>query len=271
MNTLNHNNCQIVGLITDFGLKDSYVAEIKIGLISVNRHISIIDISHEIDAGNISDASYLLGRIVNKFPKDSIFLSIIDPGVGTARQAVMVRNNGYFFIGPDNGVFSSALCWEQDIEVRILSNDDVESEVSATFHGRDIFAPVTAKIASGIPFNSIGKKGFLTNTFRPENPAITDFGLEGEIVYIDKFGNISTNLIGTSKGFICLKPDYKLTYYENYKSAPSGELFWLIGSDGFIEIALNRGNAGKKLNARVGDLVYFESLKLTKSNIVNMV
>jgi len=247
---------RLVGIITDFGLQDSYVSEIKAVIYKKCTNVHIIDITHQVASGDIAAGAYLLGRVVHSFPDGSLFVAVIDPGVGTERQAVIIRNNQRFFIGPDNGIFTRAINWNIPIDVRICTLDNVDGiEISATFHGRDLFAPLAAKLACGTTFEDIGEAGILKETFKPNQASRTDNGWQGEVVYIDKFGNIATNLPNNLSGYIKIKREINLPFAKTYSEQPVGEPLWLYGSDGCIEIAINQGHAGNTLDVQIGNPV----------------
>ena len=247
---------RIVGLITDFGDKDSYIGELKAAFFAGTQLGHIIDISHKVAIGDVKSCSYLLSRVALVFPDDSIFVAIVDPSVGSDRQAVIIRSGKRILIGPDNGVFARSIRWDDDFEVRVIGWEDIDhNRRSNTFHGRDLFVPVAAQIVEGKDFSEIGTFGQLKNTFCPATPDRTNTGFEGTVLYIDTFGNIATDIPNQTSGKIKLGLFDEIEYSESYSSHPNNELFWLHGSDGCIEIALNCGHAGKKAGVLPGDPV----------------
>lgn len=246
----------LVGLITNFGERDSYIGEIKAAYFAVARFGQIIDISHQISAGDIASGAYLLFRASLVFPEDSIFVAVIDPGVGSNRQAVIIRSGKRILIGPDNDVFARVINWESNFEVRVISWKDVDhNRRSTTFHGRDLFMPIAAQISCGADFRKIGVSGRLVGTFCPAKLEKTSYGWKGRVLYVDGYGNIATDLPNQVSGKIKLGLFDKIRYSETYSIQPKGELFWLPGSDGCIEIAINRGHAGNKTGVLPGDPV----------------
>ncbi len=248
-----------MGLITDFGLADSYVSELKLSILRYSSRVRFIDISHETPSGDILSGSHLLKRSCKYFPAGSIITAVVDPGVGSDRQAVAVRNNKLMFVGPDNGIFAGAIDWESEIDIRILDESDAmeNGAISSTFHGRDLFGPVAGMLANGKDFDEIGKMGAFKATFAPDPPKIKKNSIAGRVVYIDKFGNIATNIpteiISVNSKVIIDRFDHCLSFRKTYSKDTDDELFWLFGSDGCLEIAANRRNAAEILNSRIGD------------------
>ena len=246
----------IVGIITDFGLADGYVSEIKGALLSVCSVAQLVDITDLVPPGDVMAGAYILGRVVKVFPVGTIFLAVVDPGVGSARQAVVVRNSGRLFVGPDNGLLGRALDWSKEIEVRVIGWADAgKSGGSYTFHGRDLFAPVAGRLAAGTELEELGVPGELNDTDPPKQPLKQMEGWVGEVVHIDRFGNIATNLPNGLTGTIEIGGRKDLLPARCYGERPEGEPFWLPGSDGCLEVAMNRGSASELLGVKVGDPV----------------
>ncbi len=252
----------MITLTSDFGLKDPYVAEMKGVILTINQRATIVDITHDIEKYNIGRASFMLASVVSYFPKGTIHLAVVDPGVGTERRAILVQTKCGFFVGPDNGLLMLA-AQSQGIEHTYeLSNHNLMlPKTSNTFHGRDIFAPAAAYI----------DKGTQPNEFGPEikNPVLHSFPvvernnniLTGEVLYIDDFGNIITNIqeknMFKSKIFNVNLPmvSLELKFGKAYSEAKPEEPIVLVGSYGFVELALNQGDAASKFNAKVGDKI----------------
>lgn len=252
-----HNDISspFVALVTDFGWQDSYVGEIQAVLLRRCPSARIIHITHDIPPGDIRAAAYVLGRSASVFPTGTIFLGVVDPGVGTDRPAVIVRTRGQFGVGPDNGIFARFVDWENPFAVRRIEKSDFNvKEISITFQGRDLFAPAAGDLALGHGFETIGKSTQFQNTFPPRLPQRTTQGWKGEIIYIDRFGNLATNLPNNLKGRIVYKGSRTLTPADSYLSIRDA-IGWLKGSDGCIEIAGCQTSAAKILAAQRGDEV----------------
>ena len=186
---------QLITLTTDFGLTDWFVGTMKGVILGIAPRATIVDITHQIPAGDIRSGAFALLGSYRFFPKGSVHVAVIDPGVGSERKAIVAETDNYFFIGPDNGVLSWTLPKERIKTIRALENEHYFLHlISGTFHGRDIFAPVAAHLASGVPTRKLGpvSKGFMRLPW-PE-PKRARNRIEGEIVYIDRFGNAITNL-----------------------------------------------------------------------------
>src|SRR5512139_3136461 len=152
-----HRKWPIITLLTDFGLKDPYVASMRGVILSINPKCILVDITHQVDSHDIKEGAFILGQAYSNFPHGTIHLSVIDPGVGSGRKPILVVTENYYFVGPDNGLFTIALCRERVKQVVGLTNQKFfRSEISSTFHGRDIFAPVAAYLSLGVRPESFG-------------------------------------------------------------------------------------------------------------------
>lgn len=245
----------IVTLLTDFGNADFYVAEMKGVLLSLAPAVVAVDVTHNIGQGDVRSGAYILGRVWHRFPPGTIHMAVVDPGVGTTRAALAFGAHGHWFVGPDNGVFTPVL---HDAEVEAVALPTPEA-ASPTFHGRDLFAPAAAALAAGTPLHALGQP-FLG---MPERLAYTAPHYEGktvvgEIVYIDRFGSLVTNL--TSE----LVPTYATLEVEDldlgplrrtYSDVTAGGLLAYVGSGGAIEIAVRNGSAARRLGVGVGGRV----------------
>ena len=253
----------LITLTTDFGTCDWFVGTMKGVILGINPGTAIADITHEISAGDIRGGAFALAASYRFFPKGVIHVAVVDPGVGSDRRAIAVRAANSWFVGPDNGLLSWALRNEKINAIRSLENEAYFLQpASGTFHGRDIFAPVAAHLSRGVPIQKFGPalKDFVRLDW-PE-PRARRGRLEGEVVYIDRFGNAITNLEGGllrgSDGATCeiygrhrrvcpLKSCYQAV-------APKAPVA-LVGSSGFLEIAVNRGSAEKVLGVSLGTRV----------------
>ncbi|RLE81530.1 MAG: hypothetical protein DRJ51_03660 [Thermoprotei archaeon] len=262
----------IVSLLTDFGLRDPYVAIMKAVMMSINPRLSIVDITHEVSKYNVREASFILASAFKYFPKGTIHVVVVDPGVGTARKGLIVKTNNYVFVGPDNGVLLPAALMNGIREVYQILEEKVrlpgrKEEVSYTFHGRDVFAPVAAFLSLGTKPSELGiaTSDYLVPSFA--RPRFCGGGILGEVLYIDSFGNIVTNIpkdylsrLGVKEGedleiTFQGKLSVKLKFHKTYGECKVGKMLTLIDSFGFLEIAINMGNAANVLGVNVGDKV----------------
>jgi S-adenosylmethionine hydrolase len=248
----------IITLTTDFGTRDWFVGSLKGVILDVNPGITIVDITHDIPAGDIRAGAFALLACYRCFPQNTVHVAIVDPGVGSRRPAIGVKTSRYLFVGPDNGVLSFAVACEQIVEIRRLDNAAYfRKPVSRTFHGRDVFAPVAAKLTQDIPFESLGEK--LNDCLRLDWPQARSAGdgIHGEVMYIDHFGNAITNIewSGKSPGKVCVPGRLQCDIREFYQDAAPGQPLAVRGSSGFLEIAVNGGNAAQMFGLTPGNAV----------------
>jgi S-adenosylmethionine hydrolase len=242
----------IVTLLTDFGTSDSYVAEMKGVLLSRAPTATLIDVSHDIPPGDIRAAAYVLGRTWSRFPAGTVHLAVVDPGVGSARAALAMSAHGHCFVGPDNGVFTSIF---HDAEVEAVELP-VPPSASATFHGRDLFAPAAAALAAGAELSSLGQRfAGIPHRLAYTVPHREGRSVIGEIVYVDRFGSLITNLTAE------LVPAHAMLEIDEleigplkrtFTDVPAGSLLAYIGSDGMVEIAVRDGSAAERLGLGMG-------------------
>ena len=239
----------IITLLTDFGLADTYVAELKAAIYSEGTEIRIVDLSHLVPPGDIPTAQYLLGRAWHRFPRGTVHVVVVDPGVGSARRAIAVHHHGQFFVGPDNGGFSPVLDEADVVELR------VGPEASATFHGRDVFAPAAARLALGEPFGVLGP-GVKDPIRSPvPAPAARDGNVEGVVVHVDHFGTLVTNVAGDTVAgatAITVAGTAVGPLKRTFADVAPGEPVAYVGSDGMLEVAVRDGSAADRLEAGVG-------------------
>jgi S-adenosyl-L-methionine hydrolase (adenosine-forming) len=253
----------VITLTTDFGTCDWFVGTMKGVILGINPGTAIADITHEISAGDIRGGAFALAASCRFFPKGVIHVAVVDPGVGSDRRAIAVRAANGWFVGPDNGLLSWALRNEKIKAIRSLENEAYFLQpVSGTFHGRDIFAPVAAHLSRGVPIQKFGPalKDFVRLDW-PE-PRARWGRLEGEVVYIDRFGNAITNLEGGllrgSDGATCEiygRHRRVCPLKSCYQAVALKTPIALVGSSGFLEIAVNGGSAEKVLGVRIGTRV----------------
>ena len=260
---------RVITLTTDFGLKDPWVGAMKGAILSVNPRASVVDISHLVSPQNIIEGSFVLSAACGYFPDKTIHLGVVDPGVGTGRRPILIETDRFIFVGPDNGLFTSVM--EAGIVRRIVhltSEDYFLGDVSSTFHGRDVFAPVAAHVSLGVDLEKLGPS--VDDPVRLDIPLPTRTGLvlNGIILYIDAFGNlitnISTNDLSSFKG--AAEVDISIrgvtirgiskTYSDNVTwEGGSGKLRALVGSLGRLEIASPGASAKEALGVDVGGTV----------------
>ena len=252
----------MITLTTDFGLKDPYVAEMKGAILTINPNANIVDVSHGVDKFNIRMGAFMLASAAPYFPKSTIHLAVVDPGVGTERRAILVETKQGFFVGPDNGVLMLAAQAQGIEHVYTLANPKfMLPQVSCTFHGRDIFAPAVAYLDKGVDAKEFGPE--ITDAVAPKFAAVErkDGSLFGEVLHVDGFGNVITNIaqneLSTAKAVkVNLHHiSLQLTLTKTYAQAKSQEPIALIGSHGFLELALNQGNFAEKYRVRASDRI----------------
>jgi S-adenosylmethionine hydrolase len=254
-----------ITLTTDFGLKDWFVGCMKGVITDCSPGIPIIDLNHGIPPGDIKGASFSLWASADYFPAGSIHVVVVDPGVGGARQALAVRTDKFLFIGPDNGVLSFALKARTELEVRAIENKDLQlPQISNTFHGRDVFAPAAAKLAQGFPFDDVGPILSEPVELKWPIPIASPQEIQGEVLYIDHFGNAITNITGNSTRhsdwLFETVGNHFVKMRTTYTEASKDEILAIPGSTGFIEIACNCGNAATSLDLEVGSSVRLQRL-----------
>lgn len=258
----------IITLLTDFGTEDTYAGVMKGVIASLCPDARVIDLTHEVPPQDIATGAFLLDVSVDYFPEGTIHVAVVDPGVGTARKPVALRTAKAFFVGADNGIFTLVLQRQKLLQAVCLDNPQYHlPHPSATFHGRDIFAPVAAYLARGTPLEYLGTP--LTRLQRLPLPRIrVDWqGIRATVVHIDRFGNAITNLTRADYEAWCVRWDVKepvvevvkggmwLPICRTYSDVSHGQPLALFGSSERLEVAVNRGNAAQVLSLRRGDAV----------------
>ncbi|UCB45800.1 MAG: SAM-dependent chlorinase/fluorinase [Spirochaetota bacterium] len=268
---------------SDFGYKDTYVAEVKGVIEACCKDVHIIDLTHGIEQGNLAAASFVLLSASKYFPKGTVHLAVIDPGVGTTRKIIVVNTGQYTFIGPDNGILYEPAdsdgiknIWEVDIE-RFLKKmpeafpkSDVikkilKQGVSSTFHGRDLFAPLSGYVLNGFSMGDIANTARSMVKIEISKPAVSGDKIFGKVIYIDRFGNLITNIpneIVRHDGEVFLKTGRKMisigvlnsgAMSGTYANVSRGKPVPLTGSRGYVEIAVNCGSAAEYFGAVYDD------------------
>lgn len=252
---------KIITLLTDFGTKDGYVGAVKGVIKRINPQAEIVDVTHDIDSYDVLGAAFALNNFYKYFPKGTIHLAVVDPGVGSLRQPILIRTKDFFFVGPDNGIFSFIYQREDITDIRIISNKKYFlAEPSSTFHARDIFAPVAAYLSLGIETDEFGSPAKECVKFTLPQPQSKGKSLKGEIIHIDRFGNLITNipadLLENKKKTEIIVGKRKIKgISRSYFEIKEQELGALIGSSDFLELAVNQGSAQALLKAKVGDRI----------------
>jgi S-adenosylmethionine hydrolase len=238
----------MIVLFTDFGSHDPYVGQVKARLAQHAPDQQVVDLLHHAPDYNAHAGAHLLAAFAPTFPTGCVFMCVVDPGVGTEREGVVVMAGGHWFVGPDNGLLSIAAARNGDTKVwRIHWQPDA---VSATFHGRDIFAVIAASIAKGdFPAEKLEEKAKLHVEF--------DAGDLPRVIYIDHYGNAWSGIRGASlpKATRVVARNGEFQHAESFGFVAKGEGFWFVNSVGLLELAINRGNAAEKLGLKVGDIV----------------
>jgi len=257
----------IISLLSDFGVKDAYVAEMKATIVSINPLAILIDITHEIDKFSIRKGAYVLASAAPYFPLKTIHLAVVDPGVGTKRQPIIVETKRSVYVGPDNGLLMLAADKEEIINVYAIDNPKyMLSRVSKTFHGRDIFAPAAAYLTKGVSPSEFGSKIYDYVFPNFVKSCIENGELLGEILHIDDFGNVISNISGEdlrqagvhethSLNVKINDKNFNLQFCSTYNNVPIDNPLTLIGSSNFLEFAVNQGSGRMFFNAKVGDLI----------------
>ena len=257
----------VITLITDFGIKDGNAGVMKGVIWGICPTAQISDLSHMIQAQNIREAAYIFARSVPYFPKDSIHIVVVDPGVGTKRRPMAAKIGDWFYVGPDNGTITSLLerAEQQNWPCEFVELNRKQywlPDVSFVFHGRDIFSPVAAHLANGVPLRELGTP--FTDPVRLElpKPEKTKDGWRGEVTHIDYFGNISSNIQAENLGDAMEQKENIIVringieirgMVNTFGERPVGELITLLGSTGNLGIAVVNGNAATKLGVKIGD------------------
>lgn len=255
---MNNQENRIITLTTDFGLCDWFVGTMKGVILSIAPQSTIVDINHNIPQGDIKAAAFSLLSSFRYFPENTIHVVVVDPGVGSKRKTIVVRTKRYWFVAPNNGVLSYAINIDDIVEIREIENDQLTlKRTGNTFHGRDVFAPVAAYIAMGIEPTQIGKKLKDLVKIRLPIPKIRENKIVGEIIYIDHFGNVITNIPFKKEsdflGCTVIAGNRMIGKIHNFYAAVNkGASLGIRGSTGFIELAVRDGDISKKYNLKIG-------------------
>lgn len=248
----------IITLTTDFGTDDWFVGTMKGVILDIAPTARLVDITHGIPHHDIRAGAFALGSSSHFFPRGTIHVAVVDPGVGSDRAPIAIRAGDHFFVGPDNGILSwAAQRLGVDDIFRIDNPSVMLANRSSTFHGRDIFAPVAAHLAIGLPLERLGaRKADMVALPWPKTIITADHTIQGEVVYIDRFGNGITNIPNTHStqcsGFLELSDGIGIPICDYYQSVPEGEAVIVRGSTDYLEIAIHCGNARDQFGLTVG-------------------
>jgi len=256
-----------ITLTTDFGYKDPFVGIMKGVILGINPNARIVDLSHGIGPQDIRGAALVLKHSAPFFPPATIHVAVVDPGVGSQRRAIVIESEGSFFIGPDNGVLSFAVRDKVNNTIIELANERYHlTPKSATFHGRDVFAPVAAHLSLGVPARNLGPT--IESYTLLDWPVVmkTADGVQGEIIYIDNFGNLITNVherdlksLPREKLAVSLADVTIHGLASNYAGAEKDDYTALINSWGLLEISCFNGRAHLRSGADIGDPVHIRA------------
>ena len=259
----------IITLTTDFGVRDSYVAQMKGTILRTALRVTIVDVTHAISRHSIIQAAFVIADLWRMYPDGTAHVVVVDPGVGTDRRPIALEVDGQYFVGPDNGLFSHILDTAERDRLTwrgvVLTNPDYwrTRTVSPTFHGRDIFASAAAHLVNGTHLSHLGDP--LENPERLNLPSceMTADGIRGELIYVDSFGNCVSNIPaavmpppGTPDVTVACGSLAALPYVMTYGMAPEGAPLALVGSHGYLEIAVRRGNAANEFGLHPGTPVH---------------
>lgn len=259
----------VITLSTDFGADSWYVGQMKGVILSIAPQARLVDLDHTIEPQNVLGAAFLLDYASAYFPNNTIHVCVVDPGVGTDRKVIAARTDKAFFVAPDNGTLSVVLARHDDVTTFEVTNTDLFLDnVSDTCHCRDVFAPLAAHLAAGCPINEVGPELDDPYTISWQTRRDEGGGIRGQVVRIDRYGNLITNIL--EEELLALKEskpgvlaDTAIgvggrrieTFVATYSDAGPGEPVFYIGSTGYVEIAEPLGHAAERLKASVGDEV----------------
>ena len=259
----------IITLLTDFGLKDPYLASMKGVILKINPQCMLIDVTHQVNPHDVEEGAFILANAYSTFPKGTIHLAVVDPGVGGPRKPILLVTENYFFIGPDNGLFTFALQQEKVKQgVALTRPKFFLPQVSRIFHGRDIFAPVAAHLSLGIRPKAFGENIDSWVELPFQKPRMKEGKLLGEIIHVDTFGNLVSNVdqgrffqFSKDRSFVIRVGRRTIRgLKKGYSEGKKNEPIALFGSGGFLEISIREGNAQKSLMVKRRDPIQIDLL-----------
>ncbi len=250
----------IITISTDFGTRDGFVGQMKGIMLGINPEASVVDVTHDIEPFSILEGALVIKGIAGHFPRGSIHVGVVDPGVGSERRGIVFRADGRLYVGPDNGLFSLLMRSSPPGEIREIENPAfMLPQPHPTFHGRDVFAPVAAHLSLGKPFHEVGAAVGEPVMLPVPTPTRTSAGIRGEIIHVDRFGNLVSNIeeamldrpvSAVAAGHVRM---HGIGRY--FGQVGEGEPLAHINSSGYLEIAVNRANAAVQLGIEKGQPV----------------
>lgn len=256
----------VITLLTDFGTCDTYVGQMKGVIADIARSATVIDLTHQVPWQDVVAGALMLEDAIDVFPAGTIHVAVVDPGVGTQRRAIAIETDHFTFVGPDNGLFTAVLQRHRMHRAHALTNTRYQRPaVSATFHGRDVFAPAAAHLAAGVPIAELGEAVEQPFALDLPKPAVQADTLGGQILWIDHFGNLITNIRQTdaqhgatdrSISHVRVADTTIGPIRRTFSDVPAGSLVAYFGSAGRLEIARRNGSAARLLKAEPGTAVY---------------
>jgi len=259
---------KIITLLTDWGDGDPFLATMKGVILSICPRVQVVDISHSIKKFDVRQGAHVLSVAYKYFPKGTIHVGVVDPGVGSERKPIIIKTKNYLFVGPDNGLLFQAAYEDGILDmVEITNRRLMLKRVSTTIHGRDIFAPAAAHLANGVKLSSFGKRIERISTLEMPKAVVLNRHIYGEVIYIDSFGNIRTNISSVDlrkAGFypsdevlvrLAKKRQFRAPLCGAYSCVEKGEPLLVVAGDGFLEISMREESAADKLRVRLGNRI----------------
>lgn len=253
----------IIALLTDFGLRDHYVGAVKGAVLSVCPEATIVDIAHELPPHDVLAGAFALAAAYPAFPRGTVFMAVVDPGVGSSRRGLALDAGGHRFVAPDNGLLGLVLAEQRRGSLHAVDNRDLyRPHVSDTFHARDVFGPVAAHLARGLPLKDVGPR--VNDPVPLPMPPVRETApgeWQASVIHVDRFGNLTTNLAEAQlqrivargrREAVVVVEGAVVPLARTYSDVPPGEACALIGSSGLLEVAVNQGDASRLLGARRG-------------------
>jgi hypothetical protein len=262
----------VIGLFTDYGWDDPYVAQLKGVILTINPNARLLDITHSVTPFNVTEGAWLLDQCAEEFPAGTIFVAVVDPQVGTDRDPILLETaKGKFFVGPDNGLFTEVLAREGFSRAWILDKPEFfrAGDISRTFHSRDIFGPVAAHLAAGIDPEQLGTAVKTLVLLPDKEPTFSAGLITTEVLHVDRYGNVILNLPDDSDMAAKLKDgnlvkisigheSYSAPLVKTYGEVDKGRLLLLYGGSGLLEIGMNQGSAARQLRVEPGTTVFLK-------------